>query len=453
MSTLRVASSARRLGHRTILAVPLIRAGQAIGAIYICRTEVRPFTDRQIGLLKTFADQAVIAIENTRLFEAEQARTRELTEALEQQTATSEILSVISSSPSDLQPVLDAVARSSAQVCGAQDATVHLREADRLRLAAHHGPVPVIDAGLDMPLSRGLVGGRAVLDREPVHVYDVSQAEDFPEGREFARRIGFKTILAVPLLREDVGIGVVTIRRVERDPFSDKQVALLKTFAEQAMIAIENTRLFEEVQARTRELTESLERQTATSEVLSVISGSPGKLEPVFEAMLSNAVRISDAKFGTLWLAEGNQFRSVALHGLAPALVEARQRLPVVEFGPDTPIGRAIGAKRVVHIDDMAKDPAYVERNPRVVGLVEWGGARTVLYTPMLKETELIGVISIYRQEVRPFTEKQIELVSNFAKQAVIAIENTRLLNELRELARTANGNQRGVGRYQPVEV
>ena len=196
---------ARRLGHRTILAVPLIRAGQAIGAIYICRTEVRPFTDRQIGLLKTFADQAVIAIENTRLFEAEQARTRELTEALEQQTATSEILSVISSSPSDLQPVLDAVARSSARVCGAQDATVHLREADRLRLAAHHGPVPVIDAGLDMPLSRGLVGGRAVLDREPVHVYDVSQAEDFPEGRKVARRIAIETMLAVPLLREDVG--------------------------------------------------------------------------------------------------------------------------------------------------------------------------------------------------------------------------------------------------------
>src|SRR5215472_3857108 len=208
---------------------------------------------------------------------------RSATEALEQQTATAEILRAMSGNPGDLEPVFDIIVTNAARVCGAHDASVHLRVAERLRLVAHHGPVPIIAAGLDMPLSRGLVGGRAVLDREPVHVHDVSQAEEFPEGREFGRTIGFKTILAVPLLRGDTAIGVVTIRRVEVHPFTDKQIALLQTFTDQAVIAIENVRLFNETR-------EALDQQTATAEILRVISSSPTDLRPVFTTVLDHAL-------------------------------------------------------------------------------------------------------------------------------------------------------------------
>ena len=238
---------------------------------------------------------------------------------------------------------------------------------------------------------------------------------------------------AVPLLREGSCIGVMAMTRPTPRPFTDKQIELVTTFADQAVIAIENTRLFEEVQARTRELTEALEQQTATSEVLSVISSSQGELEPVFHAMLENAVRICDAKFGNLWLCEGDSFRLVTAHNAPAAWAERWQRDAVIRPGPGTGLGRVARTKQLVHINDVTKEPAYLERDPLFVAQVELAGGRTLLVVPMLKDDELIGAIGIYRQEVRPFSDRQIELLKSFANQAVIAIENTRLLNELRE--------------------
>jgi signal transduction histidine kinase len=281
-------------------------------------------------------------------------------------------------------------------------------------------------------IDKGTIAGRVAVAKRAVHIEDVRQ------DPAYTAFMGFpddprRALLGVPLMRGEDVIGVIVLSRFEARPFSRRQIDLVTTFADQAVIAIENARLFDEVHARTSELQESLEQQTATSEVLSVISSSPGELRPVFEAMLSNAVRICEAKFGIMWLREGNGLRSVALHGAPPALVEARQREPVVKFDPRTPVWRAISAKRTLRIDDLTKDTSYLERNIRVVRLVERAGARSVVFVPMLREGEPVGVITIYRQEVRPFTDTHVDLVSNFAKQAVIAIENTRLLYELRE--------------------
>src|SRR5262249_33849164 len=239
--------------------------------------------------------------------------------------------------------------------------------------------------------------------------------------------------LAVPLIREGRALGNILIRRWEVRPFEQKHIALLSTFADQAAIAIENVRLFEAEQQRTRELAESLEQQTATSEVLKVISSSQGELEPVFQAMLANATGICEAKFGSLYLYDGERFRVGALHNAPAAFAEFRMREPVFRPPPGTGLAQIVATKRTAHEDDMTLEKGYVDRNPIVVAAVELGGFRTVLTVPMLKDDDLIGCISIYRQEVRPFTDKQIELVTNFAAQAVIAIENTRLLNELRQ--------------------
>ena len=236
-------------------------------------------------------------------------------------------------------------------------------------------------------------------------------------------------------MRDGTPIGVIMLTRSQVRPFTDKQVELVTMFADQAVIAIENARLFDEVQARTRDLSESLGQQTATSEVLSVISSSPGELEPVFQAMLENAIKICEANFGNLFTYSDNSFRVVAQHNAPPAYREFCEREPIVLLGdePLVPLARLATSKSVVHMADLATEQGYIERHPRVVALVEGARARTMLLVPMLKEGELIGSIVIYRQEVRPFSEKQIELVKNFAAQAVIAIENTRLLNELRK--------------------
>src|SRR5262245_27372969 len=425
---------ARRLGYRTVLAVPLIRAGEAIGAVAIRRAEVRPFTDREVQLLSTFAEQAVIAIETTRLFEAEQASKRELTEALEQQTATADVLKVISRSALDVQKVLIALVESAARLCNARDAAIFQVVGDSLRLVAHHGHIPFAGplGQHSLPLVRGRIIGRAVLDRRTIQVADIlAEANDYPESHKSALQLGYRTALAVPLVHAGEAIGVINIRRAEVRPFTERQIELVNTFADQAVIAIENTRLFEEVQARTRELTDALEQQTATSEVLGVISSSPGALQPVFDTMLSNAVRICEAKFGNLLLYEGDVFRYVAMHGAPPAFAELRRRNPVV---PTVGVlARAVATKQVQHIADITTEQTYLDRNPAALEFADVAGARTLLGVPMLKDNDLIGGIGIYRQEVRPFTEKQIELVKSFANQAVIAIENMRLLNELRE--------------------
>src|SRR5262245_26374605 len=275
------------------------------------------------------------------------------------------------------------------------------------------------------------MSGRAFLEGKIVHVPDVRADPDYVV---LDRQFNVRTALGVPLLREGTPIGVIILQRSTVRPFTDKQIELVSTFADQAVIAIENVRLFEEVQARTRELSESLEQQTATSEVLQVVSSSPGELEPVFDAMLRNAVRICGAKYGMLSLCKGEEARSVAMYGLGPALVEKLQgklRRP----GPNTAVGRLMRTKTAVHIADVQTEPGFFDTPPGFAGpvLTIHAGARTLLAVPMLKESELVGYIVIYRQEPEPFTEKHIELLTNFAAQAVIAIENTRLLNELRE--------------------
>src|SRR5262249_41901212 len=252
-------------------------------------------------------------------------------------------------------------------------------------------------------------------------------------GAQLAKLAGARTVAVVPMLKESELVGVIIIYRQEVRPFTDKQIELVQNFASQAVIAIENTRLLNELRDRTDDLSEALEQQTATSEVLKVISSSPGELEPVFQAMLENATRICEAKFGNLLLYDGGAFRFVAMHGAPPAWDALRRRDPVIRFSPGNPLGRVVATRQLQHITDFRTEQTYIAREPAPVALAEVAGARTVLVVPMLKEDELIGVIAIYRQEVRPFTDKQIELVKNFAAEAVIAIENTRLLNEVRE--------------------
>jgi GAF domain-containing protein len=433
---------ALQLGYRTALGVPLVHAGEAIGVIFIRRAEVRPFTERQIELVSTFADQAVIAIENARLFEAEQLRakqlserTRELTEALEYQTATSDVLAVISRSPNQLQPVLDAIVRTAFELCPSDRATIMLHSADHHRFVAGAGFTPDemnyrLQQG-PIPIDRGSVSGRVALQGRTIHVEDVKSDPDYTHWHEvfaYDRR----TVLGVPLVRDGNIAGVIILVRSKVEPYNQRQIELVETFADQAVIAMNNARLFEEVQTRTRELTEALDQQTATSEVLQVISTSLGELEPVFQAMLANATKLCEAKFGTLYLCEGDGFRAVAMHNAPPAFAAERRRGPV-HPGLGSALGQTARTKQASQIEDVMAGADFIKGHPFAVSAVELGGYRSVLSVPLLKEAELIGAMTIYRQEVRPFPDKQIELVSNFATQAVIAIENTRLLNELRE--------------------
>ena len=421
-------------GYRALTIMPMIRGNVAIGALTVMRRFPGPLSDKQLAVLKTFADQAVIAIENTRLLNELRQRTDDLTEALEQQTATSEVLRVISSSPTDIQPVLNAVGENAARLCDANNAVIFRLEGTLLRQVAAHGQIPTSAHPQEgLLVNRDTVTGRAVLERRTVHVHDLAAEEvEYPAGSRHARIDGHRTTLATPLLREGVPIGAILIRRMEVRPFSPKQIELVTTFADQAVIAIENVRLFDETQARTREVTEALEQQTATSEVLRVISSSPGELKPVFEALLENATRICESKFGVLFKYEDGAYQAVAKLGVPPAYEELLERGPF-QPGPATGLGRLITEKRTVHVTDTRAERAYAEHDQWRVATVELGGIRTFLNVPMLKEDKLIGAIGVYREQVRPFTAKQIELVTNFASQAVIAIENTRLLNELRQ--------------------
>src|SRR5262245_41283081 len=358
---------------------------------------------------------------------------RQLSEALERQAATDEVLRVIAGSPGELKPVFEAMLANAARVCGARFGVLWLTEGDGFRTAAMHGlpPAhgrerqrePVIVPPLGDPLSR------LAHTKEVGHIADLRKDEAYIKGYPPLRAVvdagDGRTLLVVPMLKDDALVGAIAIYAQEVRPFSAKQIELLSNFAKQAVIAIENTRLL-------NELRESLQQQTATSEVLSVISSSPGELASVFDAILANARRICEAKFAHLLLYDGAMFHPAAMEGAPPAYAERWQHGPRVLDAITGP-ARAVATKQVVHIPDMQQTDAYQKGEPQFVAMTDLAGARTTLVVPMLKDDRVIGTLSTYRQEVRPFTDKQIELVRNFAAQAVIAIENTRLLNELRE--------------------
>ena len=406
----------------TILAVPMLREGTPIGTFSVWRKNVMPFTERQIELVTTFADQAVIAIENVRLF-------NELKESLEQQTATSEILGVIASSPTDIQPVLNTVAVNAARLCDARDAQIRLVEGDGTRLVASFGTAP---APAFIASNTRNPAGRAILQRQTIHIHDLRTAveTEFPENADIISRTGTRTFLSTPMLREGTPIGLINIRRTEVRPFSDKQIKLLETFADQAVIALENVRLFQE-------LKESLEQQTATSEILGVIASSPTDVQPVLNVVAENAARLCEANDAQISRVQGDLFGTVASFGPLPPTHEKR---PLTRTFPP---GRAIIDRETIHIPDLeaVRETEFPDarggRRPGLAPMV----LRTVLATPLLREGIPIGAILIRRLEVRPFTDKQISLLKTFAAQAVIAIENVRLFQELEartsELARS----------------
>src|SRR5262249_51573688 len=337
---------------------------------------------------------------------------------LAQQTATTDVLKVISRSAFDLQAVFDTLLESAAHLCAADHAWLFRRQGEYFSWVASYGHATEVHAQIRdyynarqaLPVDRGSITGRTILEAKAVHVSDVLLDPEYAltDVQEIG---GYRAALGVPLMRDGNVVGVIFLARTVPQPFNVKQIELAATFADQAVIAIENVRLFEEVQARTRELSESLEQQTATSDVLRVISSSPGELEPVFESILANATRLCEANFGFLHLYENGKFRIGARQNPPPAFArDVAQRRPV-HPGPLHPLVRVTATKQLLHISDYAEDPAYKQHDPVAVRLVELAGARTLIEVPMLKEGDLIGAIAIYRQEVRPFTDKQIALV------------------------------------------
>jgi GAF domain-containing protein len=428
-------------GIHTLLSVPMLKEDELVGAFTIYRREVRPFTDKQIALVQNFAAQAVIAIENTRLLNELRQRTGDLSEALEQQTATSEVLKVISSSPGAQEPVFKTLLENATRICSANFGNMFLYENEAFRaVAMHNAPEAYVKARSSGPIRRppsasGL--GRLVMTKQVSQTIDLKAEPGYANGDPFmvsgVELAGIRTMLAVPMLKDGDLVGAIVIYRQEVRPFTEKQIELVQNFAAQAVIAIENARLLKELRQRTDDLSESLEQQTATADVLRVISSSPGELEPVFQAMLENAIRICDAKFGILNLHENGAFPVVAMFNVPDAFAELRQREPEVRPGPSHPLARVAATREALQIADYQAEPDYINGEPLIVRFTDLTGARTMLVVPMRKDDELVGTISIYREEVRPFTDKQVDLLKNFAAQAVIAIENTRLLSELRQ--------------------
>ena len=338
------------------------------------------------------------------------------------------MLKVISSSVSDLKPVFQIIGQSAEKLCDAEISVISMVDGDVIRLASINGVTKegveaVRNAFYPMRWDDETVTARTIRSGTICHVADVLD-DPLYTRKDAASAGGFRGSLGVPMIRDGQVIGAIFLARKQPGLFTDNQVQLLKTFADQAVIAIENARLFNETK-------EALERQTATADVLKVISSSPGELDPVFKAMLEKAVRICDANFGMLFRVENDAVSAAALFGVPPKFAEFWQRGPQ-RPGPGTALSRVVETKQTVHIADVKQEPAYIKGEPVFLAAVSLGGFRTLIVVPMLKDNELVGAIGIYRQEVRPFTDKQIELLQNFAAQAVIAIENTRLLNELR---------------------
>jgi GAF domain-containing protein/nitrogen-specific signal transduction histidine kinase len=412
---------------RTHLIVPLRKDGSLLGNITAYRHEVRPYSDKEIALLENFAAQAVIAMENARLLDELRARTSDVQESLEYQTATSEVLRVISGSTFDLEPVFQTVAATAARLCRADQAAIYLDRDGEYRWASGYSQLPEyerIEREVTIRPGTGTLVGRVALEGRPVQIADAWTDPQY-EVKGDARVGDIHTLLGVPLLRDGSTIGVIGLGRQRIEPFTSRQIELVSTFADQAVIAIENTRLITEQK-------EALEQQTATAEVLQVITTNPGNLAPVFEIMLNRAMRLCEAAFGELHIFDGERIIPAALKGLPAAYADFRMRTPnTVQRGM---VGDRIrdGAS-VLHILDVKAEEPYRAGNPQRLALVDLGGARTALVVALRKDAAVLGMILIYRQEVRPFSDRQVALLENFAAQAVIAMENARLLTEQRE--------------------
>ena len=426
-----ISGTAVTTGFRSALAVPLLQNGKPIGAIGVGRAEAGPFSDKEITLLQTFADQAVIAIENARLFTELQARNRDLTEALEQQTATSEILRVISRSPTDVQPVFDTIAASALKLCAASSANVFTYDGELVHLAALVNLTPsgadAIRSLWPRPLSRDMAASRAILTRGVVVIPDVLEDREFaPTAMVVAGN--FRSILSVPLIRDGNPIGAIAVGRPQPGEFPDAQVSLLQTFADQAVIAIENLRLFKELEARNRDLTEALEHQTATSEILRVISSSPTDVQPVFDIISGRAAKLCDAQFSVVSRVDGDLIHIAAIHGVTLEVTEMIKHVYPMHLSGGSTTARAIQSRSTVHIVDVLADPQYDTKEVAMAG-----GWRNALAVPMIREGQVIGAIFVARSNPGRFPESKIELLKTFADQAVIAIENVRLFNETKE--------------------